>query len=87
MGVNMQIRTRTVLGVGLVLAVLVLPRMAAASVWTNAASDGQWLTTANWSGGVPNATNAVADFSQAIRVSPATARSAGVSSLSVSCIS
>ena len=64
MGVNMQIRTRTVLGVGLVLAVLVLPRMAAASVWTNAASDGQWLTTANWSGGVPNATNAVADFSQ-----------------------
>ena len=60
----MQIRTRMVLSLGLALVALVLPRLAAASVWTNAASDGQWLTAANWSGGIPNATDAVADVSQ-----------------------
>ena len=37
-----------------------------ASLWTNLVSgnaSGSWGTAANWSGGIPNATNAVADFS------------------------
>ena len=39
---------------------------AAASVWTKLVSgnaSGSWGDAANWSGGIPNATNAVADFS------------------------
>ena len=43
--------------------------MAAASTWTNAAGDGQWLTAANWNGGVPNSNNATADFSTIALVS------------------
>ncbi len=41
-------------------------RPAAASVWTKLVSgnaSGSWGDAANWSGGIPNATNAVADFS------------------------
>jgi autotransporter-associated beta strand protein len=38
-------------------------RPAAASTWTNQASGGLWTNASNWSGGVPNATGAVADFS------------------------
>lgn len=39
---------------------------AAASIWTHLVSgnaSGSWGTSANWSGGIPNATDAVADFS------------------------
>lgn len=59
----MQTKTRMVLCVGSTVLALVLPRMAAASTWTNNAGDLQWSTAANWNGGVPNATDAVADFS------------------------
>ena len=57
--------TVTTLGAA-ALFVLLPVRPARASVWTNLVSgnaSGIWGTVTDWSGGIPNATNALADFS------------------------
>ena len=45
------------------LAAMLTAPPASASTWTGSAGNGLWNTSGNWSGGVPNATGAVADFS------------------------
>ncbi len=45
------------------LAVGLITDKASASTWTDATSGGLWTTSGNWSGGVPNSTGAIADFS------------------------
>ena len=58
-------RTLHILAATLVIALMILGSKGSlnASTWTNPTSGGFWANSPNWSGGVPNAVGAVADFS------------------------
>ncbi len=66
MNSNMTMKWWKSVGTGIALAALgilgALPAYGATGVWTNRVS-GSWSTAANWSNGIPDAADAVADFS------------------------
>lgn len=58
-----QARLRLVFALTCSLSLVLLVKPIVAATWTNTASGGLWTTAGNWAGGVPNATDAIADFS------------------------